>query len=230
MTIAVPHNPEDDALAGEYVLGVLPPRERQDFVTRMRDDRELQKRVSNWDHLLIGLAIDFEEVRPPASVKRAIDEALFGSRDARQGSWLGWLSGAISAAAIAAAVLFVAPTLLFDPATPTLTHVVEVADENRSLVIAASFSAQDGALIVRRLNGQPAAGRVHQMWLIPEGADAPISLGVIPDGSEAVFEVPPALRDQLTAALFAISDEPTGGSPTGQPTGAVLAAGPIQTL
>ena len=39
-----------------------------------------------------------------------------------------------------------------------------------------------------------------------------------------------ALRAALEGAVLAISDEPTGGSPTGAPTGDVLALGEITPL
>jgi anti-sigma-K factor RskA len=42
--------------------------------------------------------------------------------------------------------------------------------------------------------------------------------------------IPESLRIKMVGATLAISDEPAGGSPTGAPTGAVLAAGEITTL
>jgi len=40
--------------------------------------------------------------------------------------------------------------------------------------------------------------------------------------------VPDDLRRRVAGAVLAISDEPEGGSPTGAPTGDVLAVGPVQ--
>ncbi|MEE4208901.1 MAG: anti-sigma factor, partial [Parvularcula sp.] len=70
----------------------------------------------------------------------------------------------------------------------------------------------------------------RQLWLIEEGRD-PVSLGLLPDGD--VVEV--ALNEELTAALssgvtIAVSLEPSGGSPTGVPTGPVLATGALTAL
>ncbi len=66
------------------------------------------------------------------------------------------------------------------------------------------------------------------MWLIA-GDDAPVSLGVLPDGPVRLA-IAPDLRPRLAGATLAISDEPPGGSPTGQPSGAVLATGPLTEL
>jgi anti-sigma-K factor RskA len=64
------------------------------------------------------------------------------------------------------------------------------------------------------------------LWLIA-GGNAPVSLGVLPDSGIVALAFPVDLKDQLRGATLAISDEPDGGSPTGQPTGAVLATGVV---
>jgi anti-sigma-K factor RskA len=71
---------------------------------------------------------------------------------------------------------------------------------------------------------------VLELWLI-EGDAAPVSLGVLPEAPQARVPLDRALAARIAAgALLAISDEPEGGSPTGAPTGAVLAAGPVQEI
>jgi anti-sigma-K factor RskA len=62
------------------------------------------------------------------------------------------------------------------------------------------------------------------LWLIAEGG-APVSLGLLEPQGPSRITVPDDLRPVLAGATLAVSDEPPGGSPTGQPTGAVLAAG-----
>jgi anti-sigma-K factor RskA len=73
-----------------------------------------------------------------------------------------------------------------------------------------------------------ASDRNTELWLIPAGS-APISVGVFPPGDPKRFHLDKALLDRLgpTAAL-AVSLEPVGGSPTGQPTGPVIAKGAIR--
>jgi len=72
-----------------------------------------------------------------------------------------------------------------------------------------------------------AQGRAPELWLIPAGGK-PISVGMIARDKPTTLTLDPALLAQLgpTAAL-AVSVEPIGGSPTGQPTGAVIAKGAI---
>ncbi|MGA7438198.1 MAG: anti-sigma factor, partial [Luteibacter sp.] len=73
-----------------------------------------------------------------------------------------------------------------------------------------------------------AAGRDTELWLIPEGG-APIAVGVFPSAGGKRFVLPRDLVSRLgPSAALAVSVEPTGGSPTGQPTGPVIAKGAIR--
>ena len=69
-------------------------------------------------------------------------------------------------------------------------------------------------------------GACFQLWLIPEGA-APIPLAVLPEEGGIDVVLSDALAALASNGTFAISDEPPGGSPTGAPTGSVLATGAL---
>jgi len=70
-------------------------------------------------------------------------------------------------------------------------------------------------------------GRSTQLWLIPAG-QSPISVGVFAAGTTTVLPLNATLLARVaTTAILAVSVEPPGGSPTGQPTGPVIATGPI---
>ena len=64
-----------------------------------------------------------------------------------------------------------------------------------------------------------------ELWLIPSGPDQrPHSLGLIQPGQPIRLTIPPDLAGRVTPdATLAVSLEPPGGSPTGQPTGPVIA-------
>lgn len=66
-----------------------------------------------------------------------------------------------------------------------------------------------------------------ELWSIPAG-EKPHSLGLLNTSGPTQLIL---AENQLTDnSLLAISLEPHGGSPTGQPTGAVLFSGPLQNL
>ncbi len=67
------------------------------------------------------------------------------------------------------------------------------------------------------------AGHDLELWVLAPGAQKVASLGVLPAGGRSVaLPSMPATGTQLLVSL-----EPTGGSPTGQPTGPVLYAGTL---
>jgi anti-sigma-K factor RskA len=72
--------------------------------------------------------------------------------------------------------------------------------------------------------------RSMELWLIPQGGQ-PHSLGLIAPGQPVRINIPKEMIEQVgTGATLAVSLEPPGGSPTGKPTGEVIAAGPLTRL
>jgi anti-sigma-K factor RskA len=73
-----------------------------------------------------------------------------------------------------------------------------------------------------------AAGSDFELWALPKGG-APVSLGVLP-ATGASSRMLTAMQKQALASSsqVAVSIEPRGGSPTGQPTGAVLYVAPLR--
>ncbi|MEL6126646.1 MAG: anti-sigma factor [Pseudomonadota bacterium] len=68
------------------------------------------------------------------------------------------------------------------------------------------------------------------MLELPVKSVAQVSLGVLPEEPDARISVAVALRPLLPGGTLAISDEPPGGSPTGAPTGEVLAVGAVEPI
>ena len=87
-----------------------------------------------------------------------------------------------------------------------------------------------GARAAEALRGDGFDGRAPQLWLIPPGLD-PQPLGLLDPTRPVTFAIPPRLLPQATRdAVLAVSLEPPGGSPTGRPTGPVVAQGPLTDL
>jgi anti-sigma-K factor RskA len=83
-------------------------------------------------------------------------------------------------------------------------------------------------LTVRPVAAERQPGKSYELWMIQEKLGAPKSLGVIADRG---FTVRPTLAAYEPAviedALFAVTLEPEGGSPTGAPTSAPLWTGKL---
>ena len=199
---------EDEALAAEYVLGVLPLAERAEAEARVRRDPVFAALVTDWESRLSGLNDGFAPAPAPDLLPR-IEARLFPKPPvpARRGL-LGWLAGAG-----VAAVLALASIATFAPPRPELVATLATADHRLAYAIT-RFGA---TMQITRVAGVPAVpGQVHELWLIAPGA-APVSLGLLQDRPLLItHETPPA------GFTFAVSIEPEGGSPTGQPTGPVI--------
>jgi anti-sigma-K factor RskA len=94
----------------------------------------------------------------------------------------------------------------------------------------AVYDAAVGDVALSHVSGARAQGRDFELWMIV-GENAPVSMGVIPDGATAHIEIgPDAMAMLASGAVLAVSLEPAGGSPTGQPTGPVVAAGDLKSI
>ncbi|MGI9515283.1 MAG: anti-sigma factor [Anderseniella sp.] len=225
----------DDALAAEYVLGVLPGPEREQVAARIADDEQFARLVAAWETTLAPLAGDVEPVLPPDRVWSDLENALF-EPSAAQTSGSGWWSSLALWRGLAfGAVLLAVGSLIYpqvaDRGTDDgsrLTATLQ-SDETADKFVA-GYDRGSHELVLTALNQVPEPGRDYELWLI-EGDAAPVSLGVVPGGQSARVAVPEPLRAKLVAGnLLAVSLEPQGGSTTGAPTGPVVAAGKISRL
>jgi anti-sigma-K factor RskA len=219
---------EDDSVqAGEYVLGLMDAPSARAFEARLAAEPALRGLVAAWEDDFAALAADIPEDAPPHSVWHGITAELFDAGEKRS-IWarigLGQiLVGAAAAALIAFAVMQAG--LLSPGATPE--YRAEVAAADQSLLFTAEFDNESGSLSLTRVAGQAAPGRSLEIWLIA-GDEAPVSVMVWPSDTETEEIVLPApIAAALPGGTFAISDEPEGGSPTGAPTGDVLATGQV---
>lgn len=232
-----PERENDDIVAAEYVLGVLPADERQAVARRAENDTAFARLIDAWEMRLAPLAAGYAEIEVPAAVKAAIDKRLFGSRTGetrqdRSGLWwnIAFWRG-LAVVAVAALALYVAISHLAPPAPPPESKLVaSLTAEGSDIRYVAIYDSARNEVRLSQLAGETAAGKDLELWVI-EGKNAPVSLGVIPPGATARLVPVAALRQKLAqGAVLAISLEPTGGSPTGQPTGPVVAAGDLKNI
>ncbi|TPI43638.1 anti-sigma factor [Mesorhizobium sp. B2-9-1] len=237
MTLAEDNGPErggDDLLAAEYVLGVLAADERQIASRRIDAEAAFARLVDAWEAHFAPMATAYAAVEPPDSVKVAIDRRLFASSASTPSGGL-WASLAfwrgLAAAAIAALAVYVALPYVNPPVQPPETRLVaSLAADNSNVKYLAVYDATRHEVGLSLVSGDRGAGKDFELWMI-EGKNAPVSMGVIPAGPTARMAVTPAVQQKLAqGAVLAVSLEPSGGSPTGQPTGPVVAAGDLKGI
>ncbi len=192
--------------------------------------------------------------RPPQVPVEELAAAPIALWRARARSWRGVAAG-IGAAAAALIALVVArdlapgvfPAALQPPVRiveKEVVRTVEVVREVPSPRIAQyvamlqrdaaspafvlTFDMSRRTLSVRRMSVQQQTGKDYELWLVSDKFPAPRSLGTVGAQEYTVrrdfadYDAP-----TLNAASYAISLEPSGGSPTGVPTGPVMFRGKL---
>ncbi|WP_424988281.1 anti-sigma factor [Microbulbifer sp. S227A] len=214
--------PEDEALAAEYVLRLLDAEAERAFETRLRTEADLVAHVRFWEAELAALTTGLPDQAPPPSVRAKLVAELNAGGTRRGRGWFrGWLSLPALAAVAVAAFLVLGPMLRGPAFDPSLHATLISADG--TVHIEAGYAPNGNLFKVIPELGVPAPGRDFELWVIGATAGAPVSLGVIPADRESLFEITPEIAALIDGGALAVSEEPEGGSPTGAPTGAILA-------
>lgn len=230
--------PDRETLAGEYVLGLLDGAETAAFERRMMDDAGLDAAVARWRTRLAPIDATAQSVEPSAEFWRRIERGLDGVPAPRRAvaSWPAtgiriaqwwnnlWLWRGAAFAGVAVAVLLaIGLVVALDRARrqPVMVAVL-LTDTNIAAAVVNTFA--DGRVELLPLQDiDVPQGRALEIWTLWDRAAGPRSVGLI-DRPRAV----PLRMDNLPLGadqLFEITVEPEAGSPTGRPTGPIVAKG-----
>lgn len=88
--------------------------------------------------------------------------------------------------------LFV-PTIVGPQVGLVPTFTASVTAEDSSLIVAANFVAETNTLADTRQTGDALPGRALELWLIADGAAAPVSLGLLLRDRVTQITLPDAL-------------------------------------
>ena len=214
-----------EQLAGEYVLGTLKGAARRRFEHWMMTSYRVRLEVWRWETQLEPLANEVNATPPPPRVWAAIGERLWSkpqvsSAPARAMPWRSLSIAATVLAVILGSLL--ALQLHRGQADQSLLAVIQNQKSQPLWVMNAHPVQQTFEL--KSVHATPAGpGKDYELWILPPDGK-PVSVGLLPvDGNTLVIHLTDQQKQQLIRArALAISLEPTGGSPTGQPTGPVL--------
>ncbi len=224
----IPASEEGNLLAAEYVLGTLTPDEHTAVGERLRAETTLQADVRFWRRRLAGLNAQFAETTAPLSVWPAIERRLF-PEEVKASFWNSlavWrgLTAALAAVAVIAVGINVA-TPRPDPSAFAAQVVAALSKEGSGVSMVALYNTATGQIRLTTLSGQSVPEKDYELWAI-EGSNAPKSMGLLDVSSRNDMTLTPEQMVGFGAGTtLAISLEPKGGSPTGQPTGPVVASG-----
>lgn len=209
-----------DRLAAEYVLGTLRGRARSRFERWRGSSTLVAERCEIWEQHLAPMAQRLRPMPPPPDALASIQRRLGLTPTAA----LRWV------AALAVMALLIAMFAYWPAArAPQPDRVATINTPSGSLQWRVEIYTQRARLVVRSpaLTVKPSA-RDYELWALPAGAPA-VSLGVMPVRGETSLALSDPQRRALAhASQIAVSVEPVGGSPTGQPTGPVVFVAPLR--
>ena len=222
----------EDVAAAELALGLLEGEERGAALRRVLAEPGFAAQVEWWRSRLAVLFDLWPEHTAPPHLAARIEASLDGTPAPAQTSRFAWPALAAVTSAIAASLLLFVmvrpePTVpVSQPipvARPTSVLVAMLGDAKSP--VAAVYDPANGALRIAAGPGVPDA-RVAQLWVIG-GDGVPHSLGLL-SGRPTTLAPKSVDRGRIApGATLAISVEPLGGSPTGLPTGPVVATGVV---
>jgi anti-sigma-K factor RskA len=233
--------PEDerDLLAAEFVIGLLDASAHAAAAGRVGADPAFAAAVEAWERRLTPLIAGLPPGTPSAELWARISAQLPRTYSERRSWWDSltfWRAATGVAAAMAAALAVV--VLVPDEKTsapagdapPTLQPIMastRMQTEAGQVLFVITFDQARNRVIVTSVAGDGgSADHSHELWMLPKDG-APVSLGILPSGGSHAM---PMSVELTPDASLAVSVEPLGGSPTGLPTGPVVAQGQLTPL
>ena len=231
------------ATAAEYALRLLTGKDQQEAARRAATEPQFAAEIARWRGRLAALHDEIDTVAAPPDLWKRIEARTTGGRAANDNVFalrrrlVAWKAAAGGASALAATLaLFV----LVEPRT-TVVPERQIASPQRAGAPMVAILADKGSnkavaswdpgarQLVLAVTGDMPVGPQHspELWVIPVGGK-PRSLGIMPEGKQAHLRLADALAQLLAGgATIAVSVEPRGGSPSGAPTGPVIASGAL---
>jgi anti-sigma-K factor RskA len=235
--------PERDAMAGEYVFGLLDEAQTEQVEQRMTGDAKLAEAVESWRRHMAEIDWQARPLPPdPAlwsrimgdlgaqatpvqasAMRRPVAQPSLGARFSEWWSSLFvWRGMAFAGALASLALAFGLNGAVQQARRQPVMVAVLMTDGNVAAAVVNTFA--DGRTELLPLqNFTVPEGKALEIWTLWDRGVGPRSVGLIDRARSTKLRL-----DQLPLGqgqLFEITLEPSTGSPTGRPTGPILAKG-----
>jgi len=238
------HDPtSSEQQAAEYALGVLTAPERAEAERRIKTDSTFAALVGWWEERLSALLDALPGQTPPRVVWMRIAAQLGLERSAPAGERGFWsniavwraATGAFAVAAAASVAVIMlspeTPTQVVSPVTPpaALTAVGMLKAEDGPTSFVVTFDRANQRLIIAPVGASGAPDKSFELWMLPNGGD-PVSMGMLDENGVMTIGTDKLVGPDGERAALAVTIEPRGGSPSGLPTGPVIASGKLEPI
>jgi len=212
-----------ELLAGEYVLGLLTGAARRRFERLLMESGTLRASVTAWEGRFAAWALTLPPEQPPnylwwRVLGRVRSERLPRRQQLHNVFWRGWAV----AATVLLAIIIVGQSVR-RPMQEKPAEFALVSDKQGQPLWVISVHPESQSIDMKAMaDNTPPPGKSYELWMLP-GSGKPVAMGLMNSTGIASETVPPEMLAAIAnAKVLAISLEPAGGSPTGQPTGPVL--------
>ncbi|MDA7946283.1 MAG: anti-sigma factor [Hyphomicrobiaceae bacterium] len=234
-----------DIFAGEYALGTLDAEERAEAERLLQSDAGFARHVRDWERRLSPLSEAGEAVQPPASAWGRIASAISTGTVAASNP-LSELAGQLvelkrslsiwryatmtaMAAALALAVVWLGglQSPFQPPAAPEERYVAMLKSDDGKMGFVVTMNMDGKQFAIKPVAAKQPEGHSYELWAIMKDKKQPMTLGLVQTSAYAMMDAPPVLdsKELDKGVELAISMEPMGGAPKGQPMGPVMYAG-----
>jgi anti-sigma-K factor RskA len=222
------------AAAGEYVIGALEGADLAAFEAQMASDaelaatvRRLQEQMQALDDTAVAMPVGPDlwsgiEARlgpQDAAPERAVRAAQAIRTKPVTRPWLALAASVV----VAAGIGFATGSLMQPEARPVVIAVLIDEGGGEPGAIVEAFADNSVRIVPLEAFAVP-EGRILEVWTLPDPATGPVSLGTFTD-PQSIRLAGASLPQPQAGQLYEITLEPAPGSPTGRPTGPILAKG-----
>lgn len=219
------------AIADDYVLGLLEASDAEAIEAAMERDGELRAAIAKSRERFLPLDTGVEpaavngelwnniESRLPPQDKSTANRPIRTANDNKRNRWRSIAISAIAATVVLAAGLTFSLTRTAEP----LVIAVLLNEAGEVQAVVEDFGNEKATVRMLADFAVP-QDKTIQLWTLPSREVGPVSLGLI-DGVRSARLEGPVLPTPRSDQLYEITLEQAGGSPTGRPTGPILAKG-----
>jgi anti-sigma-K factor RskA len=219
-------------IADEYVLGLVEAADAAEIEVAMERDAELRAAIAASRDRFLQLDTGVAPVAATEELWQRIDAALPAQQNrtgapsailsANDNLRNGWRMAAVSAIA-ATFVLAIGLAYSLTRTVEPLVVAVLINEAGEVQAVVEDFGNEQTTIRMLADFTVP-EDKTIQVWTLPSREMGPVSLGLI-DGVRSARLDGPSLPTPRNDQLYEITLEQAGGSPTGRPTGPILAKG-----
>jgi anti-sigma-K factor RskA len=231
-----------ERLAGEYVLGTLRGGALRRFERLMHERPYIRYAVDTWEDRLNPLAESLPDTVPDPRVWKAISKGIKTSSRSQTGEsaiqaagkdtgfWqsLGMWQAATALMSVLLAVVVLMPQQK-NNSMPMPSYVAVLESDSKTPMMVTMGDSTKRVVSVRIMQ-MPEVGDDQdiQLWAMRGHNQSPLPVGILQKDNmetQLSFSKPQWQENIKGAKMFAVSFEPKGGSPSGQPSGKMMYKG-----